>query len=194
MNKSLWHLASVVAVLARPLPAHLADQVIALLLVRSLTRRNFSLLRSPSTHLAPNCRVTQPFNPFHCDRRPPLISRSDSRKDLLSDMVRNIEHSALQDDLRRIRSLHVGSSLDHRYISLRRGDNACWRCWEIGRIVNRLLSLSPPTSSRGHSSRDPLCLQPCQRFAPDALQTYQDLRTVLVCLQCKEVLEIGDHG
>ena len=58
------HLASVVAVLARPLSANLANQVIALLLVRPLALGNLPLLQTPPAHLASHNGVTQlPF--FH---------------------------------------------------------------------------------------------------------------------------------
>ena len=189
---SLLHLASIVAVLARPLSAHLAHQVVALLLVRPLTLGHFSLLQTPPTHL-PHPGVTQlPLDPFHYKRLPALISRSNSRKDLLSDMLWNLKHPALQDDLRRVWSINVGSSLDDGHISFRRS-NARWSREEGRGKGSRLFGLSLHTGFRVGCPA-PLglnCGQGLPSNALNALQPYQDLRAMLVCLQSKEVLKVG---
>ena len=173
--------------LARPLSTHLANQVVALLLVRPLTLGHFPLLQTPPAHLH-HCRVTQlPFNPFHCYKRlPSLISRSNSGKDLLTDMLGNLEHPPLQDDLWRVWSVNIGSSLDDGHISLRRGDA---REEKRGNNGSRLFGLSLSI----FDCPAPLCLHSPQRLPSDALQPNQNLRAMLVCLQCKEVLKMGQR-
>ena len=112
---------------------------------------------------------------------PRLISRSDSREDLLPDMIGNLKHPALQDYLWRVGSINVGSSLDDRHISL--------RCWWWGNET-RLFGFSFPTRVR---CRAPLGINCGKRLPSDALQTYEDLRTMLICLQSKEILKMGRY-